>query len=289
MLSKAYLRGSKIYHYALLIRADKPIGTYLLLWPCLWALWIAAQGTPDFWILTVFVLGTLLMRSAGCAINDFADRHIDPYVARTAGRPLATGAISSKEALGVFVALVLAAFALVLTLNAMTIQLSLVALVLAFVYPFAKRYTYFPQVILGAAFAWAIPMAFAAITDTTPAVGWALYAITVLWTLAYDTIYAMADREDDLKIGVKSTAVLFAQHDLAIVIALEVIVFIGLLLVAQQLALGLWFYPLWTAAALYAAFLLVMIADRHPAHCLFAFLKHHHLGWLIFIGIALSY
>ncbi|MEM7208559.1 MAG: 4-hydroxybenzoate octaprenyltransferase [Pseudomonadota bacterium] len=281
--------GERMAQYALLVRADKPIGIYLLLWPCLWALWIAAEGIPDIWVLIVFVVGTFLMRSAGCAINDYADRNIDAHIARTNDRPLATGAISPKEALAVFAVLSLIAFALVLTMNAFTIYLSFAGMGLAVLYPFSKRFTHLPQVFLGAAFAWAVPMAFAAQTGSVNKTTWLLYIVTVLWALAYDTLYAMVDREDDAKIGVKSTAILFGDSDVFIVAMTEAVVFLGLLLVGAQMDLGAIFYVAWTVAALYTTFLVFLAADRHPVHCFRAFLNHHHVGWIVFVGIALHY
>ena len=207
----------RIQLYSQLIRFEKPIGTYLLLWPTLWALAIAAQGGPDRWILFVFVCGVFLMRSAGCAINDYADRDIDQHIARTRERPLTSGRISAKEALVVFAVLCLIAFALVLTLNRFTILLSIGGVLLAATYPFMKRYHYLPQVHLGAAFGWAIPMAFAAQLDALPKQAWLLYVANIIWATAYDTMYGMADREDDLKVGVKSSAILFGEYDRAIV------------------------------------------------------------------------
>ena len=199
--------------YGLLMRVDRPIGTLLLMWPALWALWIAGQGRPDPYVTLVFVLGVFIMRSAGCVINDFADRDLDPHVARTRERPLAAGRVSPREALVLFVLLCLAAFALVLTLNRLTLLLSLVALPLAAIYPFMKRFTYLPQVHLGIAFGWAVPMAFAAETDSVPPVAWLILTGVVLWAVAYDTMYAMVDRDDDIYVGVKSTAILFGELD----------------------------------------------------------------------------
>jgi 4-hydroxybenzoate polyprenyltransferase len=211
-----------------LVRADRPIGIYLLLWPALWALWIAAAGVPPWWILLVFVVGTALMRSAGCAINDYADRGIDGQVERTAQRPLATGRVTPAEAVAVFVVLALIAFALVLTLNAKTIAHSFVAAGLAALYPFTKRFTHMPQLFLGLAFGWAVPMAFAAVQGEIPPVAWVLFAATVIWALVYDTMYAMVDREDDLAIGVKSSAILFGRYD-RLVIGLLQLAMLGLL------------------------------------------------------------
>ncbi len=279
----------RLYQYALLTRINRPIGIYLLLWPCLWALWIAAEGVPDFGILLVFVLGTVLMRSAGCAINDYADRKIDGRVARTRTRPLVTGAVSPREAVAVFAVLSLTAFLLVLTMNALTIYFSFAALGLAAIYPFSKRFTYLPQVFLGAAYASAIPMAFAAQTGSTSKVTWLLYITVVLWALAYDTMYAMADRDEDIKIGVKSTAILFGNSDVAAVAFIQAVVLMSLLLVADQLNFDGWFYSAWLIACTLAAFQIFMLADRRPAHCIMAFLNNHYFGMVIFIGIALHY
>ena len=285
----AHSIGARLYQYALLTRLNRPIGMYLLLWPCLWALWIAAEGVPDIWVLCVFVLGTALMRSAGCAINDYADRHIDGQVARTHDRPLATGAIGPHEALAVFASLSLMAFLLILTMNALTIYLSFVGLALAAVYPFTKRFTYLPQLFLGIAFAWAIPMAFAAQTGTTTKITWLLYLSTVVWALAYDTMYAMADRDDDIRIGVKSTAILFGEADITVVAAIQAVVLASWLLVAGQLEFSGVFYAAWLIACALAVFQIFMLADRHPTHCITAFLNNHYLGMAIFIGIALHY
>jgi len=275
----------RLREYALLMRLDKPIGTLLLLWPTLWALWLAAGGMPEPKILLVFVGGVFLMRSAGCVINDFADRNIDGHVRRTRQRPLAAGRVSPREALALFAALALLAFALVLLLDPLTIALSLVAVLLAASYPFMKRYTHLPQVFLGAAFAWAIPMAFAAETGTVPAQAWLLFVITVIWTTAYDTLYAMVDREDDLKIGVKSTAILFGHADRLIVGLLQAAMIAGLLWLGvwQQLSLP---YYLGVAAA--AALLIHqqwLIRHREPARCFQAFLANNRVGMAIFAGI----
>ncbi|MCP4406216.1 MAG: 4-hydroxybenzoate octaprenyltransferase [Gammaproteobacteria bacterium] len=281
---------SQLTQYALLVRLNRPIGIYLLLWPTLWALWIAGEGNPDLWILFVFVTGVILMRSAGCAINDFADRNIDTMVERTRYRPLACGKVSSGEAIALFMLLSLLAFLLVLTLNGMTILLSLGGVALAFSYPFMKRFHYLPQVHLGAAFGWAIPMAFAAQTGEFPtSVAWLLFIATVLWTTAYDTMYAMADRKDDLKIGVKSTAILFGKADRLMIGALQVLLMFDLLLVAQQARLGIYFYLGLTAAAGLAIYQQKLIANREPDNCFKAFLNNNYFGMLIFIGLVLEY
>lgn len=286
---KAHPIGERLHQYALLTRLDRPIGTYLLLWPCLWALWIAAEGVPDLRILAVFVLGTVLMRSAGCAINDYADRAIDGRVERTKNRPLVTGRISPREALVVFAVLVALAFLLVLTMNALTIYFSIIAVGLAVIYPFSKRFTYMPQIVLGAAYGFSIPMAFAAQTGGTSKITWLIYITAILWTLAYDTMYAMADRDDDIRIGVKSTAILFGSGDVAVVAAIQAVVLLGLLLLGGQLEFDIWYYSAWVVACALVAFQIFMLGDRRPAHCIMAFLNNHYLGMVIFIGIALDY
>jgi 4-hydroxybenzoate polyprenyltransferase len=275
----------KLKLYAQLVRLDKPIGIYLLLWPTLWALAIAGEGAPDGWVLFVFVCGVVLMRSAGCAINDYADRHIDCHVARTCDRPLTSGKISSKEALLVFAALAGLAFLLVLTLNSYTIYLSLGGIVLAATYPFMKRYHYLPQVHLGAAFGWAVPMAYAAQTGSVNRITWLLYIATVLWTVAYDTMYAMVDREDDLKVGAKSTAILFGDADRVIIGILQFLFIATLWLVGQDLAFsGIYFVALIFAAIL-LAYEQVMIFYRIPEYCFQAFLHNHWVGAVVFFGI----
>lgn len=275
--------------YARLMRLDRPIGSFLLLWPALWALWIAGDGTPKAWNVVVFVLGVLLMRSAGCVINDYADRGFDPHVRRTRERPFARGEVSPREALVLFVVLCLMAFALVLTLNPLAIALSPVAVVLAATYPFMKRYTYLPQVYLGAAFAWAVPMAFAAETGTVPQAGWLVFIAAVLWTTVYDTMYAMVDRDDDVRIGVKSTAILFGDNDRLIIGLLQVLLFVVLLMVGARFELG-WGYDAGLAvAAALAVRHQVMIRRRDPEACFRAFLSNNWFGVAIFAGILLDY
>src|SRR5688572_14745762 len=221
----------RLPHYWKLVRGDRPIGTLLLLWPTWWALWLAAEGLPPLGLLAIFTAGVWLTRSAGCVINDYADRWLDPQVERTRGRPLATGAVSGREALLVFAALMIAAFALVLTLNRLTVYLSIVGLFLTASYPYLKRYTYLPQVYLGLAFGWGIPMAFAAVQGSVPPVAWVLYFANILWATAYDTWYAMVDRDDDIRAGSKSTAILFGDMDLPIQGVLYALVFLALYLV----------------------------------------------------------
>jgi 4-hydroxybenzoate polyprenyltransferase len=279
----------RLYQYALLMRLHRPIGIYLLLWPTLWALWIAGNGYPDITVTIVFILGVILMRSAGCVINDYADRNIDPYVQRTRERPLATKQVSEREALTLFVILCLLALALVLLMNILTIILSVVAALLAVTYPFTKRYTYWPQVYLGFAFGWSIPMAFAAQTGTIPPLAWLLFIINLLWTIAYDTLYAMADREDDLVIGIKSTAILFAQADKVIVAALHITVLGLLLWIGQQLYFGKLYHLGLLIAVSLAMYQQWLIKDRQSTHCFQAFLNNHWFGAAIFIGIATDY
>ena len=277
--------GETTYQYGLLIRFHRPIGTLLLLWPTLTALWIASDGVPDFSLLAIFILGTFLMRSAGCAINDVADRNIDPHVTRTKDRPLAQGNIQTREAVIVAIVLALLAFVLVLFLDVITVQLSLVGVLLAGIYPFAKRHTYFPQVFLGAAFAWGVPMAFTAVTGSTPKVCWLLYIAAVLWPLAYDTIYAMVDRDDDVKIGVKSTAILFGEADITIIGCLQFAVLATYFLVGQQLEFSFYYYLGLLIAGSLAVYQLYNIRHRDPAACMAAFLQNNWIGLAIFVGV----
>jgi 4-hydroxybenzoate polyprenyltransferase len=276
--------------YARLVRLDRPIGIYLLLWPTLWTLWIAGEGRPDWSIVAIFVAGVVIMRSAGCAINDFADRDIDPHVERTTQRPLAAGLISSKEAMGVFLVLGLLAFALALQLNWLTIQLSVVAILLAASYPFMKRFHHLPQVHLGAAFGWAVPMAFSAQTgEFPPPVAWLLFMATLLWTTAYDTMYGMTDREDDLEIGVKSTAILFGEMDRVMVGLLQLLFLVCMYLAGEQAGMGWAYWSGLIAAALFSLYQQWLILDREPQACFQAFLNNHWLGLVIFISIVVDY
>ncbi len=277
--------GSKLSLYAQLIRFDKPIGTYLLLWPTLWALTIAAQGAPDGWLLFVFVCGVFLMRSAGCAINDYADRDLDLNVARTRERPLTSGKITTSEALVVFAVLALLAFLLVLSLNRFTILLSFAGILLAASYPYMKRFHYLPQVHLGLAFGWAVPMAFAAQTEALPKQAWLLYVATILWAVAYDTMYSMVDRDDDLKLGVKSTAILFGDYDRLMVGLFQLMFVIALVLIGLDLGFSGFYYLGLSAAALLLIYQQFLMADRVPAHCFLAFLNNHWVGAAVFLGI----
>jgi 4-hydroxybenzoate polyprenyltransferase len=279
----------KWHDWVLLTRLDKPVGSYLLLWPTLWALWIAAAGVPHTSNLIIFVLGVFVMRSAGCVINDYADRHIDKHVERTRQRPLTQGRLSEKEALGGFVVLCLIGLVLVLFTNLLTIGLSLGALFLAAIYPFMKRHTHLPQVFLGAAFSWAIPMAFAAQSGQLSQVCWLLYIANLSWTVGYDTMYAMVDREDDLKIGVKSTAILFAELDLAMIGALYAMASICLLLAAGQAKLGWPFYLAWCLGCAYMAWQVWSIRKRERSLCFRAFRQSHWYGVIILAGIATNF
>ena len=275
--------------YARLMRLDRPIGFLLLLWPTLWALWIAADGLPPPEVLVIFVLGVLLMRSAGCVINDYADQDLDARVSRTRMRPLAAGRVSSREALGLFLLLVLAAFALVLLLNRLTVMLSVVGAALAVTYPFAKRFTHLPQLHLGLAFGWAVPMAFAAQQNTVPPIAWLLMIAAVVWAVAYDTMYAMVDREDDLLAGAKSTAILFGDLDRTFIGTFQVLVLASLLLVGWHTGLGWPHYVGIGAAACLSLYQQHLIRERKPSECFRAFLNNNWLGACVFAGIAVDY
>lgn len=279
----------KLAAYVQLMRIDKPIGTYLVLWPALWALWIAAEGIPDLKLLFIFTLGAFLTRSAGCAINDFADRKVDGHVKRTAQRPIPSGRVTPKEAVMLFSGMMLLAFVLVLFTNWQTVLLSFGAVALTAVYPFMKRYTHLPQVVLGAAFAWAVPMAFSAVTGSVPWYAWLIYTATLLWTVAYDTLYAMVDRDDDLKIGVKSTAILFGNADKLIVAILQMITLALLIGLGLHLQLSAWFFAGLTGAA--ALFIRQQYQVRHRERdpCFRAFLNNHYVGLIIFAGIFAHY
>ena len=280
----------RLADYLRLMRLHRPIGAFLLLWPTLWGIWIASEGRPDPLILLVFVVGVFLMRSAGCVINDYADRDFDPFVQRTRDRPLATGRVTPSEALVLFFALCLVSFGLVLLMNRLTVLLSVAAVALAVTYPFMKRYHHLPQVHLGVAFGWGVPMAFTAETGGwPPAVAWVLLAAVVLWAVAYDTLYAMVDREYDLRIGVKSTAILFGSADLAVVAGVHVAVLLLLVAVGRLAALRWPYYASLVVAAGLAVYQLWLARDRDPARCFRAFLHNNWIGAAVFAGIVASY
>jgi len=279
----------RLKQYWLLARFDRPIGTLILLWPTLWALWVAGEGRPDGLVATVFVLGVVLMRAAGCVINDYADRDFDPHVERTKQRPIAAGKVKPKEALVVFAVLCLAAFGLVLLMNAYTILLSFIGAFLAASYPFMKRYTHLPQAYLGMAFGWAVPMAFAAQTGGIPVVAWVMYLAVMLWALVYDTMYAMVDKDDDLKIGVKSTAILFGNYDRQIMGLLQVAI-IGLLIMVGLMAQLKWPYYLGVLVAVgLSIYQQKLIFHRQKADCFKAFLNSNWFGLAVFAGLLVNY
>ena len=275
--------------YKQLMRLDKPVGTYLLLWPTLWALWLAAEGLPEWHLLFIFIAGVYLMRAAGCVINDYADRHIDGHVERTQQRPLATGQIDAKAALRLFASLCLLAFILVLFTNTLTILLSFVGVALAALYPFMKRYTHWPQLVLGLAFSWAIPMAFSAQTGGVPMVAWLAYIAVVLMTIAYDTYYAMVDRNDDLLIGVKSTAVLFGQWDRHIIVLLQLGCLLLLTYMGQLMALGVFFYGSLVVMASLFVYQAIITRKRDRDACFKAFLNNHWASLAVWIGLVIEY
>lgn len=283
------LSQNKLLAFHRLMRTDKPIGALLLLWPTLWALWVATPGVPPLWILAVFVAGVWLMRAAGCVVNDYADRKFDGHVKRTARRPLPSGDVSEKEARILFAVLVLLSFLLVLTLNTMTIVLSVGGLALAWVYPFMKRYTHLPQVVLGAAFGWAIPMAYAAVSKTLPLSCWLMFLANICWSVVYDTQYAMVDRDDDLKIGVKSTAILFGKNDRLIIGILQVVVMALMATVGWLSGLGWVYYASILVAGGFFVYQQGLIKDRERDACFKAFLNNNYVGLALFVGLAVSY
>ena len=281
--------SERLASYAILVRLNRPIGILLLMWPALWALWIAGAGQPRWEVVLIFILGVALMRSAGCAINDYADRDIDGWVERTRYRPLAVGVITPREALAVFFVLSLAAFGLVLLLNLQTILMSVVAVTLAAVYPFMKRYTHLPQLVLGMAFGWAIPMAFMALTEQVPDVGWLLFIAAVIWALIYDTEYAMVDREDDVAIGVKSTAILFGEHDRLMIGLLQIFMLGLLLLVGVKAELGSLYILGVALGGLMFLRQQQLIRKREPEKCFDAFLNNNSFGMIVFLGLVADY
>ena len=274
--------------YIHLMRLHRPIGIFLVLWPTLWALWLAGEGQPSIANVIIFTLGAVVMRSAGCVINDYADRNIDGEVERTRERPLATGALEPKQALLLFAGLCFVALCLVMLTNAMTIYLSVGGLALAAIYPYMKRHTYLPQVFLGAAFAWAVPMAYAAEIESLPPLVWLIFLATVLWTVAYDTIYAMVDRVDDLIIGVKSTAILFGKSDRAIIAFLQVMTVLCLCLIGDQAGLGQFYFLGVVAASCLFVYQQHLIRFRYREECFRAFLNNNWVGMIVFFGLALD-
>ncbi len=278
-----------IQDYVSLTRLNRPVGIWLLLWPTLWALWLASRGKPDPRLFIIFVSGTVLMRSAGCAINDYADRSFDPHVERTKERPLAAGRISTVEALVLFAALSLTALGLALQLNKLTLLLAVAGAALAVSYPFIKRFLSVPQLYLGITFGWGIPMAFAAQLERVPRVAWLLLLANVLWVTVYDTIYAMVDRDDDVKIGVRSTAILFGDSDRHIIAALQAMTLLALYLIGGIMRMGPWYYGGLIAGALFFVYQLWLIRARERDACLRAFLNNNYFGMSVFLGIALNY
>lgn len=271
------------------MRLDRPIGIFLVLWPTLWSLWLAAEGTPEVKNLVIFVLGCVLMRSAGCVINDIADRRLDGHVSRTKNRPLVRGQVTTLEAVGLFALLCFAAFILVLFTNGLTIKLSFVGVALAVCYPFMKRYTHLPQIFLGAAFAWSIPMAFAAETRSVPIEVWLVYTAVLLWTVCYDTFYAMVDRDDDLRAGIKSTAVLFGEMDKLMTAVLQLLTLITLIFVGKRFELNWFYYLSLVVVAILFIYQQYLIRARTRSGCFAAFLNNNWVGMAIFIGIVGHY
>lgn len=285
-----YRLARRLEEYALLARFDRPIGTWLLLWPALWALWVAGGGRPEQKVLIVFALGVVVMRAAGCVINDFADRNIDSHVKRTRARPLAARRVSPTEALVLFVVLGALALWLVTRLNGFTVRLAVVGAALTVSYPFVKRFFPLPQLYLGISFGgWSVPMAFAAQRGSLPRIAWVLYIAAVIWAAVYDTIYAMIDREDDLTIGIKSSAILFADMDRVLIGALQAMMLLALVLAGRDMRFGGWYYAGLVAAALLFLYQQWLIRARDPAACLRAFLNNNYVGMAIFIGVLLQY
>ena len=280
---------NQFQNYVELMRLDKPIGIWLLLWPTLWALWLAGEGKPDPGIFAVFMFGVVIMRSAGCVLNDLADRNIDPYVERTRMRPIASGAVAPLEALTLFVALALIAVGLAAMLNRPAQVLAVVGAGLTIVYPFIKRFMSIPQFVLGAAFGWAVPMAFAAQTGETAQIAWLVFGTAVIWAVIYDTFYAMVDRDDDLKVGTKSTAILFGDADLFVIGGLQVLMLVALVFIGDMAELGFWYFGSIALAAMLMAWHQWLARDRQAAACFSAFLHNHYIGMIIFIGIVLHY
>jgi 4-hydroxybenzoate polyprenyltransferase len=281
--------GRRLWAYLRLMRLHRPIGSFLLLWPTLWALWLASDGHPTPKLFTIFVLGVFVMRSAGCIMNDFADRNFDPHVHRTHDRPLATREVNLWEALILFTILCLVALGLVLLLNRLTLELAVIGAVLVLTYPFMKRYTYLPQPYLGMAFGWGIPMAYAAVTGSVPTIAWLIFIANIIWATVYDTLYAMVDRRDDLRIGVKSTAILFGDLDRVIIAILQVLLLADLALVGYRTGMSAVYYLGLAFALLFAIYQQLLIRRRNPQQCFQAFMNNNWLGAAVFAGILLHY
>jgi 4-hydroxybenzoate polyprenyltransferase len=278
----------KIDHYLRLMRFDKPIGTLLLLWPTLWSLWLAAGGLPTVYNFIIFILGVVVMRSAGCVINDYADRKFDGKVKRTQDRPIATGDVTPNEALIIFGLLIAIGFLLITFLNSLAFYLAFIGALLTIAYPFAKRYTWFPQVLLGATFGWCVPMAFAAEAGQLTELTWLIYFTNLIWIVAYDTLYAMVDREDDIKLGLRSTAILFGDADRVMIAIMQGMVLIGFFIIGQVAALSsIYFYAL-AASALLFVYQQWLIRKRIPGNCFKAFLNNNYVGMLMFLGILIG-
>lgn len=280
---------AQVRNYGKLMRINKPVGIWLLLWPTLWALWLAGEGHPDQGLFVIFVFGVFIMRSAGCILNDYADRNIDPYVERTRNRPIASGAVAPVEALTLFAALGLIAIGLATMLNKQAQLLAIIGAALTIIYPFIKRFVSIPQFILGAAFGWAVPMAFAAQTGSVSQLAWILFGAALIWAVIYDTFYAMVDREDDRKIGVKSTALLFGDADLFVIGGLQLVMLAALVFVGLRAELGFWYFLSLAIAAGLMTYHQWLARDRQPAACFKAFLHNHLIGLVVFIGIVLDY
>ncbi len=289
LLNMKQMISAKFKHYVAITRLNRPIGIWLLMWPALWALWLAAQGAPDIKNVIIFILGAVIMRSAGCVINDFADQDFDGFVERTKHRPLANKHLSKKEALIIFTVLAILAFSLTFFLNRLTIQLAFIALFLAVLYPFTKRFTHWPQLFLGLAYGFSVPMAFAAELQTIPVLAWFLYAIVILWSMIYDTMYAMVDKEDDLKIGVKSMAILFGSFDRFNLALMQILMLIMLIIVGVWQQLTVIFYCSLLIAVGLFIYQQCLIRNRNKTACFKAFLNNNYVGMIIFIGIFLSY
>ncbi len=280
---------AELKQYSLLMRLNKPIGIFLVLWPTLWALWLAGAGKPNLTVVVIFILGCILMRSAGCVINDIADRKFDGFVARTRDRPLAAARVSVRSAFYLFLGLLFCAFILVLFLNKLTILLAFVGALLAAGYPFLKRVTHLPQLGLGIAFSWGVPMAFAAVTGAVASQGWSVFFAALLWPVMYDTMYAMVDRADDLKIGVKSTAILFGKADRCMIGVLQIFFLLLLCVVGKVFQLNVFYYLSLVGAGALFVYQQVLIKNALPKNCFKAFLNNNWVGCIIFLGIVLSY